>query len=66
MTREHEKLQHSINYKGSWVVVISDNFKLKIAQIDNVVFRPEDNKQLKLENAYHVLGKEKIFSSSHN
>lgn len=60
MTGEHEKLQDSINYGGSRGVVIADNSKLSIAHVGNVVFRPEDNnKELRLESVYHVLGMKK-------
>lgn len=60
MKREHEKLQNSVNYGGSRVVVITDNSKLPIAYVGEVVFCLEDNNnKLTLKSVYHVPGMKK-------
>ncbi|KAI3513963.1 hypothetical protein L1887_12232 [Cichorium endivia] len=60
MTGEHKKLKDPVSYGGSRVVVIADNSRLKIANVGDVVFRPENNsEELKLEHVYHVPGMKK-------
>ncbi|GMI95080.1 hypothetical protein HRI_003177300 [Hibiscus trionum] len=63
MIGDKEKLQNLSEYKGSRVVVTTNNSKLTIAHVGNIVVSPQNNDiEMPLQNVYHVLGmKKKIF-----
>ncbi|PHT43340.1 hypothetical protein CQW23_17365 [Capsicum baccatum] len=55
ITGDKEKLQHLSEYKGSKVVVTTNNSKLSIAYIGNTVVSPQHSDiEVTLQNVYHV------------
>ncbi|KAG8364897.1 hypothetical protein BUALT_Bualt18G0046300 [Buddleja alternifolia] len=60
MTGDKEKLQNLSEYKGSRVVVTTNNSKLPIAHIGNTVVSPQYSaNEVSLQNVYHVPGMKK-------
>jgi len=60
MTGDKEKLQNLSEYKGSRVVVTTNNSKLPIAHIGNMVVSPQHgDTEVPLQNVYHVPGMRK-------
>ncbi|KAL4292111.1 hypothetical protein GQ457_14G000650 [Hibiscus cannabinus] len=60
MTGDKEKLQNMSEYKGSCVVVTTNNSKLPIAHVGNTVVSPQNNDtEMPLQNVYHVPGVKK-------
>ena len=60
MTGDKEKLQNLLEYKGSHVVMTTNNSKMPIAHIGNTVVPPRCSPiEAPLQNVYHVLGMKK-------
>ncbi|KAI3703127.1 hypothetical protein L6452_28883 [Arctium lappa] len=59
MTGDKEKLQNLIEYKGSRVVVMANNTKLPIAHVGNTSLSPQGDKEVSLQDVYHVPGMKK-------
>ncbi|KAA0035381.1 putative mitochondrial protein [Cucumis melo var. makuwa] len=60
MTRDKRKLQNTIEYKGSRVVVSANNSKLPIAHVGKTMIVPRSNSnQVELDNVFYVPGMKK-------
>ncbi|KAL7605611.1 hypothetical protein Lser_V15G19263 [Lactuca serriola] len=60
MTGDHKKLQDMKGYKGSHMVLISNNAQLLINEVGNTKIMPSNKLEMvSLHNVYHVLGMKK-------
>ncbi|KAL4291528.1 hypothetical protein GQ457_14G003790 [Hibiscus cannabinus] len=60
MTGDKEKLQNMLEYKGSRVVVTTNNSKLSISHVGNTMVSPQNiDTEMRLQNVYPVPGMKK-------